>query len=120
MTSDFTDPSVYYNYYVKLLDEMITFGAYRLTYEPPDDGIETHIDMCISSEANVEQMLEFFKSFLMAAGYPVGFEDALILEIPNDGITNPDYPTIGDCMATCGPTAWGGAIGSDYAGYANF
>jgi len=49
---------------------MIEFGKYTLKYEPPSDTPEDHsVTMTISSEATLFQMLEFFQSFLRAAGY---------------------------------------------------
>ena len=49
---------------------MSEFGKYTLKYEPPSETPEDHsVSMTISSEANLPQMLEFFSSFLRAAGY---------------------------------------------------
>ena len=49
---------------------MQEFGKYTLKYLPPDGSPTDHsIEMEISSEANLYQMLEFFQSFLRAAGY---------------------------------------------------
>ncbi len=56
---------------VNLLGTMFEFGRYRLTYTPPEgsDFVESSIDMSISSEASLQEMLGFFESFLKAAGY---------------------------------------------------
>ena len=49
---------------------MLEFGKYILKYEPPGETPEDHsVVMTISSEANLQQMMEFFSSFLRAAGY---------------------------------------------------
>jgi hypothetical protein len=51
---------------------MSSFGVYRLSYEPPSWGTvscESTVDMSISGEADIPQMLDFFESFLKAVGY---------------------------------------------------
>jgi hypothetical protein len=53
---------------------MTDFGRYRLTYEPgpadPYSGVLEHaVEMSISGEANIDQMLSFFGDFLKANGY---------------------------------------------------
>lgn len=53
---------------------MTDFGRYRLSYEPgkpePYSGVLEHsVDMSISGEATVPQLLQFFETFLKAAGY---------------------------------------------------
>lgn len=83
MTSDFTFSLEGYTDLVNLPSEMITFGTYRISYEPPEGALESDVNMSISSEADMNQMLDFFKSFLMAAGYPVGFEQSL--EVTGEG-----------------------------------
>ena len=63
-------PYSYYNTTENLTGTMLEFGKYTLKYEPPGDTPEDHsVAMTISSEANLSQMLEFFSSFLRAAGY---------------------------------------------------
>ena len=64
---------------------MLEFGKYTLKYEPPSETPEDHsVEMTISSEANLPQMLEFFSSFLRAAGYEFdGKELCLEREAPN-------------------------------------
>ena len=56
---------------------MYEFGTYRLTYEPPQGAIESVIDMSISAEADLDQVAEFFTSFLRAAGYPIDYSEVL-------------------------------------------
>ena len=63
-------PFDYYNTAENLTGTMIEFGTYTLKYLPPDGSSVDHsIELSISSEANLQQMLEFFESFLRAAGY---------------------------------------------------
>jgi hypothetical protein len=50
---------------------MFEFGRYTLSYQPPEGAIEAAVDMSISSEADIPQMLRFFESFLQAAGYVI-------------------------------------------------
>ena len=45
------------------------YGTYRLTFEPPADQITPSVEMTLSGEADVSQMLAMFESFLQAAGY---------------------------------------------------
>ena len=60
----------YYNTTENLTGTMLEFGKYTLKYVPPGETPEDHsVEMTISSEANLPQMLEFFSSFLRAAGY---------------------------------------------------
>jgi hypothetical protein len=60
----------YYNTTDHLTGTMLEFGKYTLKYEPPTETPEDHsVSMTISSEANLSQMLEFYSSFLRAAGY---------------------------------------------------
>jgi len=60
----------HYNTTDHLTGIMIEFGKYTLKYEPPGESPEDHsIEMSISSEATLFQMLGFFQSFLRAAGY---------------------------------------------------
>jgi hypothetical protein len=53
---------------------MDTFGRYRLIYEPgpPDPGseiIDYSVEMSISAEARLPEMLSFIDSFIRACGY---------------------------------------------------
>jgi len=68
----------FYNNLENLTSEMHEFGTFRLTYEPPQDALETTIDMSISAKANFDQMTEFFGDFLEAARF---FEDGVEDEI---------------------------------------
>ena len=45
------------------------FGTYRLTYTPGPDMITPSVDMTLSGEADLSQMLTFFEAFLQASGY---------------------------------------------------
>lgn len=67
---------------VNLTSEMYEFGTYRLTYEPPQGAIESVIDLSISAEADLDQVVEFFTSFLRAAGYPLDFSEVLEVAAP--------------------------------------
>lgn len=65
---------------------MTTFGKYRLLYDPPGGSLEPEIAMGISAEADLKDMLDFFKTFLMAAGYAsVSPLDDLVLHRPEEG-----------------------------------
>ena len=64
---------------------MTDFGRYRLTYEPgsPDmfSGILEHgVEMSISGEADLPQLLGFFEAFLKASGYV--FDGELKIQAP--------------------------------------
>ena len=61
---------------------MITFGTYRLSYKPPERSMDASIDMSITAEANLEEMAEFFTSFLRAAGYPINYSEVLEVTDP--------------------------------------
>lgn len=50
---------------------MFEFGRYTLSYQPPEGAVEAAVDMSISSEADIPQMLRFFENFLQAAGYVI-------------------------------------------------
>ena len=45
------------------------FGTYRLTFEPPSDQITPGVEMTLSGEADLSQMLYLFEAFLQASGY---------------------------------------------------
>jgi hypothetical protein len=51
---------------------MIEFGTHKLVYLPPQGAIEAKVAVSISSEANLDQMLQFFEDYLKAAGYCLG------------------------------------------------
>jgi hypothetical protein len=92
----------YYNTTENLTGIMLEFGKYTLKYEPPSETPEDHsVSMTISSEANLQQMLEFFQSFLRAAGYEFdGKELCLERSAPDFG----DYSGWGNS----GASYWGG------------
>jgi hypothetical protein len=70
----------YYTSPVNLPSKMIEFGKYTLKYEPPTSGgIEPTVNMSISSEADLNEMLEFFQSFLTASGYYIADDQELKL-----------------------------------------
>lgn len=51
---------------------MTDFGIYRFTYQPPDiSPREPHIEMTISSEGTLTEMLSAFQGFLQASGYVI-------------------------------------------------
>jgi hypothetical protein len=71
---------------------MIEFGKYVFKYVPPASaGIEPTVDMSISSEANLNEMLEFFTSFLKASGYYIDENKELVFER-----SAPDFDDIPD------------------------
>lgn len=62
---------------------MTDFGRYRLSYEPgnhdPYSGILDHsVEMTISGEAELTNLLDFFSSFLKATGYV--FDGKVVIE----------------------------------------
>jgi hypothetical protein len=77
LTSNLPTAMTPYTDSVNLSSEMYEFGTYRLTYEPPQGALESTIDMSISAEADLEQVTEFFASFLRAAGYPIEYSEVL-------------------------------------------
>jgi hypothetical protein len=84
---------------------MIEFGKYVLKYVPPASaGIEPTVDMSISSEANLNEMLEFFTSFLKASGYYIDENKELVFER-----TAPDFSDVPDKWWHTGEVDyWGG------------
>ena len=74
----------YYTNTVNLPSEMFEFGKYTLKYEPPTSvGIEPTVNMSISSEANLTEMLDFFQTFLKASGYYIADNQELTLDSVN-------------------------------------
>jgi hypothetical protein len=62
---------------------MFEFGRYTLSYQPPEGAVEADVSMSISSEADLDQMLRFFESFLQASGYIIdGKELSLLSAVP--------------------------------------
>jgi hypothetical protein len=83
---------------------MIEFGKYVLKYVPPASaGIDPTVDMSISSEANLNEMLEFFTSFLKASGYYIEDNKELVFER-----TAPDFSDVTDKWDMAEPAFWGG------------
>lgn len=74
------------------------YGTYRLVYEPPTDQITPGVEMTLSGEADLTQMLAFFESFLQASGYQLGEKSLELtgpdtLKVDTDGfISFTDYP----------------------------
>jgi hypothetical protein len=93
----------YYNATDHLTGTMLEFGKYTLKYKPPGETPEDHsVAMTVSSEANLSQMLEFFSSFLRAAGYEFDGKE-LCLER-----TAPDFGDVPEKWDTAEPNYWGG------------
>jgi hypothetical protein len=61
---------------------MSDFGRYSLCFEPPNKTwgyhIEPDVRMSISAEADLDQMCDFFESFLRASGYI--FDGTVVIE----------------------------------------
>jgi hypothetical protein len=77
---------------------MFEFGRYTLSYQPPEGAVEAAVDMSISAEADLPQMMRFFESFLQAAGYVIEGKE-LTLERPAPEFDIPDFPySLGDTI----------------------
>ena len=50
------------------------YGTYRLIYSPPSDQITPGVEMTLSGEADVSQILSCFEGFLKASGYVIDGE----------------------------------------------
>lgn len=84
---------------------MTPFGTYRLVYEPPANTVEGGMEMNISSEANLDQMLDLFAAFLRASGYPIDFAAELVIQEEQPG--NKYEDALNEYIS--GPaTYWGG------------
>jgi hypothetical protein len=64
---------------------MTDFGRYSISYQPgpldPYSGVIEHsVEMSISGQANIEQMLAFFDAFLKANGYVYDGEVQIVEE----------------------------------------
>ena len=74
------------------------YGTYRLTFEPPADQITPSVEMTLSGEADLTQMLALFEAFLQASGYQLGEKTLELtgpdtLKMDKDGfISFSDYP----------------------------
>ena len=71
---------------------MFEFGRYTLSYQPPDGAVEAAVDMSISSEADLPQMLAFFESFLQAAGYVIEGKELTLERKPPEFDFSTEYP----------------------------
>jgi hypothetical protein len=71
---------------------MFEFGRYTLSYQPPEGTVEAAVEMSISSEADLPQMMVFFESFLQAAGYVIEGKE-LVLERRAPDFDFPDFPS---------------------------
>lgn len=109
---------------------MTNFGEYRLCYYPAEWGsgsMDPEIRMNISAEANLSQMVDFFESFLKAAGYQ--FESLSYKTTPekvqfnftpdpvdsrNDFWNEDDYSLVGNPYVTVGSGLQGGGWGMDH------
>jgi hypothetical protein len=58
-----------YNTTEHLTGTMFEFGRYTLSYQPPEGAVEADVNMSISSEADLTEMIQFFETFLQASGY---------------------------------------------------
>lgn len=61
---------------------MNMFGTYTFKYEPGRESegeILPSIEISLSGEANLSEILRTFRDFLAASGYPVNFRDELEL-----------------------------------------
>ena len=63
------------------------FGVYRVSYTPTTEYdtayIEPTINMSVSGEADLNQMLSFFDSFLKASGYVYDGELKVVSKLKN-------------------------------------
>ena len=109
--------NIRYTNTVNLPSEMIEFGKYTLKYEPPTSGgIEATVDMSISSEASLSEMLEFFTSFLKASGYYIDENKELVIDRKA-----PDFSDVPDKWGfsnwdagAFSPTEYSGVVGGDF------
>lgn len=62
-----------------LTSTMFDYGRYTLSYQAPEGAVEADVNMSISSEADIPEMLRFFETFLLASGYVLDDRE-LVLE----------------------------------------
>jgi hypothetical protein len=59
-------------------------GQYTVKFVPPVDDWDTSsypsVEMTMSDEADMIELLTMFQRFLHATGFPVNFEDELVLK----------------------------------------
>jgi hypothetical protein len=71
----------YYNNAENLTGTMLEFGKHVLRYEPPGGApIEAEVEMRISTEATVPEMLQFFTDYLKVSGYYIDEDKELVFE----------------------------------------
>lgn len=72
------------------------YGTYRLIFEPPSDQLTPSVEMTLSGEANVSEMLSMFESFLQASGYVLKGEVQISEQEPSfAGETSREYEGVG-------------------------
>ena len=71
------------------------YGTYRLAFEPPADQITPSVEMTLSGEADVSQMLDLFESFLQAAGYVLKGDLKVIERAPEPDFWGSDFSNLG-------------------------
>ena len=99
----------YYNTTENLTKIMLEFGKYTLKYEPISETPDDHsVSMIISSKANLQQMVEFFSSFLRAAGYEFDGKELCFERSAPD--FNQDFWEEDGFSVTGNPTASGDTI----------
>jgi hypothetical protein len=73
---------------------MNSYGRYTVTYEPSDDPCEylqVAVQMSISSEATLPDMVNFFTDFLRASGYVFDGELKLVNDEENASPVSGSY-----------------------------
>lgn len=73
------------------------YGTYRLIFEAPTDQITPSVEMTLSGEADLTQMLSLFESFLQASGYQLGAKTLKLegndtFQVDGDGFINFNMP----------------------------
>lgn len=72
------------------------FGTYRVSYEPPADASEPEIvvNMSISCDATLNQMISLFEAFLLANGYQLPENHELGLREKPITVGWPNHPNV--------------------------
>lgn len=75
------------------------YGTYRLIFEPPSDQVTPGVEMTLSGEADLTQMLSLFESFLQASGYQLGAKTLKLegndtIEVDENGFLNFNMPSL--------------------------
>jgi len=91
------------------------YGTYRLSFNPPSDHITPSVEMTLSGEATVDQMLYLFESFLKASGYVlkgdlqiVEDEQETFVPFHLPDFDEPDFPGWGAAQPVENPWFGGG------------